>query len=288
MPIKKTLSKTLTLFCKVVDNFGDIGICWRLARQFVNEHNISVNLWVDDLKSFQRICPEIVITSDTQTIAGVLIHHWVNQEISCRPEDITDIVIEFFACDIPPAYIAAMAQCTPPPVWLNLEGLTAEDWVEGCHTLPSPHPQFSLTKYFFFPGFTSRTAGLICEAGLLQQRLALQKDRVESERFLNQFGLSERELSAFKVSLFCYPHAPIQALLEAWKNTSSEVLCLIPEGVANESLQAFFGTPPKLGTSLNLGALTVRILPFIPQVDYDKLLWVCDFNFVRGEDSFVR
>lgn len=35
-------------------------------------------------------------------------------------------------------------------------------------------------------------------------------------------------------------------------------------------------------------ALTVQVLPFVRQDQYDLLLWSCDFNAVRGEDSFVR
>ena len=42
------------------------------------------------------------------------------------------------------------------------------------------------------------------------------------------------------------------------------------------------------GAARTRGALTVRVLPFVPQDDYDRLLWACDVNFVRGEDSFVR
>jgi uncharacterized repeat protein (TIGR03837 family) len=29
-------------------------------------------------------------------------------------------------------------------------------------------------------------------------------------------------------------------------------------------------------------------LPWLSQQDYDKLLWACDMNFVRGEDSVLR
>jgi len=29
-------------------------------------------------------------------------------------------------------------------------------------------------------------------------------------------------------------------------------------------------------------------LPWLSQDDYDRLLWSCELNFVRGEDSFVR
>ena len=46
------------IFCRVIDNFGDIGVSWRLARQLVAEHNLDVRLWVDDLNTFCRLCPQ--------------------------------------------------------------------------------------------------------------------------------------------------------------------------------------------------------------------------------------
>lgn len=279
---------SLALFCKVVDNFGDIGICWRLARQLTREHGIAVTLWVDDLSSFRRICPEVRPDIDVQDIASVTVRHWRDQQGLFTPADIADIVIEFFACDIPPAYIEAMAACHPRPVWLNLEGLTAEQWVEGCHTLPSPHPSHSLTKHFFFPGFTSKTGGLLREAGLEQQRVAFQSDPLAVENFLRQLGLIHTEMTTTKVSLFCYPHAPVTALFKVWQNAEANITCLVPEGVATDSVEAFLGAPAKAGACASNGALTVRVLPFLPQTEYDQLLWACDLNFVRGEDSFVR
>ena len=36
------------------------------------------------------------------------------------------------------------------------------------------------------------------------------------------------------------------------------------------------------------GSLEVRVFPFLDQDQYDRLLWACDINLVRGEDSFVR
>src|SRR5213595_706067 len=130
---QKNSASSLAIFCKVVDNYGDIGICWRLARQLQHEHGVAVTLWVDNLHSFQRICPDLAQGADEQQLAGVTVRHWRDQEGDFAPGDVADVVIEFFACDIPPGYIAAMAQCDPRPVWLNLEGLSAEEWVEGCH-----------------------------------------------------------------------------------------------------------------------------------------------------------
>jgi uncharacterized repeat protein (TIGR03837 family) len=281
-------STSLALFCKVVDNYGDIGICWRLARQLEREHGIAVTLWVDDLQSFQRICPEVATDLEIQQIDAVTVRHWRDQNGMFAASDVADIVIEFFACDIPPAYITAMSKCTPRAVWLNLEGLTAETWVEGCHTLPSPHSTLPLTKYFFFPGFTSRTGGLLLESELEQQRQAFQCDQAGMSAFLGQFGVTPAETAALKVSLFCYPHAPVADLFAAWQRSDKAIVCLAPEGVATDTVQAFLGEAASVGAGMTRGALTVRVLPFMPQPDYDKLLWACDLNFVRGEDSFVR
>ncbi|HYD62231.1 MAG TPA: elongation factor P maturation arginine rhamnosyltransferase EarP [Noviherbaspirillum sp.] len=281
-------SLSLALFCKVVDNFGDIGICWRLARQLQQEHGIAVTLWVDDLRSFQRICPEVDINAELQRVADVTVRHWRDQEGAFSANDIADIVIEFFGVDIPPGYIAAMAECDPRPVWLNLEGLSAEGWVEGCHALPSPHPRLPLRKYFFFPGFTSKTGGLLHESSLEEQRRQFQSDRAVMAAFLGQFGVTPAEMTSLKVSLFCYPYAPVPALFNTWQGSDTAITCLVPEGVAAEEVRAFLGEDAKPGAARTRDALTVRVLPFVAQPDYDKLLWACDLNFVRGEDSFVR
>ncbi|MFL6711065.1 MAG: elongation factor P maturation arginine rhamnosyltransferase EarP [Massilia sp.] len=279
---------TLALFCKVVDNFGDIGICWRLARQLQSEYGIAVTLWVDDLVSFRRICPQIDVHAASQQAMGVTVRHWADQNGEFTPSDVADIVIEFFGVDIPPNYILAMAQREPRAVWLNLEGMSAEEWVEGCHTLPSTHPRLPLVKHFFFPGFTERTGGLLREADLDAARRAFQADPQARAAFLSGLGVSTQEMAATTVSLFCYPHAPVAELFAAWRDGDAPVLCLVPEGVAGAAVADFLQTPAVAGAVRSSGGLTVRVIAFMPQTDYDKLLWSCDVNLVRGEDSIVR
>ncbi|MCS0584498.1 elongation factor P maturation arginine rhamnosyltransferase EarP [Massilia pinisoli] len=279
---------TLAIFCKVVDNFGDIGICWRLARQLHREHAIAVTLWVDDLASFRRIWPSVATDAAMQVVDGVRVMHWPDQDGTFEPDDLADIVIEFFGVDIPPAYIAAMAQCEPRPVWINYEGLTAEEWVEGCHTLPSMHPRLKLTKHFFFPGFTPKTGGLLRERGLLDARDRFQADPAARAAFLAGVGVTADEMAARVVSLFCYPHAPIAELFASWRGGATPVTCLVPQGVARAQVSAFLGADPVPGAAAKHGSLTVRVIPFLSQDDYDRLLWSCDVNFVRGEDSWVR
>jgi uncharacterized repeat protein (TIGR03837 family) len=279
---------SLAIFCKVVDNYGDIGICWRLARQFHAEHGIAVTLWVDDLASFRRIWPQVAPDAEVQDVGGITVRHWRGQDGEFAPADIPDMVIEFFGVDLPPGYIAAMAQCEPRPVWINYEGLSAEEWVEGCHALPSMHPRLSLTKHFFFPGFTDKTGGLLRERGLVEDRARFQADPAAMAAFLARFGVTPAEMGSRKVSLFCYPQAPVAELFGVWEQGGERVTCLVPEGVAREQVQAFIGGEAIAGAFATRGALTVRVIPFMPQTDYDRLLWACDLNFVRGEDSWVR
>lgn len=279
---------SLAIFCKVVDNYGDIGICWRLARQLAAEHGVAVTLWVDDLASFRRICPEVDPGAALQAVAGVAVRLWCGQDGAFAAADIPDIVIEFFGCDLPPAYVEAMALRSPRPVWINYEGLTAEDWVEGCHRLPSMHPRLRLTKHFYFPGFNERTGGLLHEAGLDDERRVFQRDPAQMAAFLAGLGVTAQESRARRISLFCYPDAPVGAMLDAWRAGEEPILCLVPEGVARAHVEAFLGAAGTAGASATSGSLTLRVLPFVPQPDYDRLLWACDLNFVRGEDSWVR
>ena len=285
-------SRSLAIFCKVVDNFGDIGICYRLARQLQREHGVAVTLWVDDLASFHRICPALDPHAATQQVKHVTVRHWGAEVGAFTPQDVADIVIEFFAVDIPDAYIQAMVQRTAQgmarPVWLNLEGLSAEAWVEGCHRMPSMHPRLPLTKHFFFPGFTEKTGGLLREAGLAEARGAFQSDRHAVATFLEQLGVTPVEMAQQKVSLFCYPGAAVAALFNAWEHGAAGLTCLVPQGVAAQAVETFLGAPATVGAAATRGALSVRVVPFVAQQDYDKLLWACDLNFVRGEDSFVR
>ena len=273
--------KNWDIFCKVVDNFGDIGVCWRLARQLAAEHELHVRLWVDDLGSFRRLCPEIDPSLESQTQRGVLVGRWT----SPFPEaEVADVVIEAFACDLPENYLAAMV--ARPPAWINLEYLSAESWVPGCHGLPSPHPRLPLTKHFFFPGFVAGTGGLLREAGLLEQRDARSAD---AAALWAKLGLPPPRPDEASISLFCYDNPALPELLDAWAASAAPLHCLVPEGRPLLQAAAWSGRENlKPGETVKRGRLTLHALPFVAQERYDELLWACDLNFVRGEDSFVR
>jgi uncharacterized repeat protein (TIGR03837 family) len=274
------------IFCAVVDNYGDIGVCWRLAKQLSNEHGWAVRLWVDDLVSLHRLCPEINPQLPVQHSHGVKIKHWTATFAQTPP---ADLVIEAFACELPSVYVAAMAQMQHKPVWINLEYLSAEDWVEGCHGLPSPHPTLPLVKYFFFPGFTPQTGGLLLERDLLAQCYAFQNDAAAVADYWRALGVAQPLPEEVRVSLFSYENPALPELFAAWETNAAQVCCLVPEGRVLPQVAAYFGRErAAAGDIFEQGRLSVRILPFVEQERYDALLWACDINFVRGEDSCVR
>ena len=268
------------IFCRIVDNYGDIGVCWRLARQLHHEYGFHVRLWVDELNVAKRLIPAIDTHMATQCIDGVEISHWVED----FPETVVaDVVIEAFACEIPQRYLSAMVKTRP--VWLNLEYLSAEPWVADFHLQPSPHPSLPLVKHFYFPGFSQNTGGLLREQGLIEARDAFRNSAHEQAMFCEKLSIND---SGMKVSLFCYPHAAIDNLLDSMATSPEPVLCLVPDGKLLPVIDSYLGKPLSVGEKTTLGNLTLQILPFLGQADFDRLLWLCDFNFVRGEDSWLR
>ena len=260
------------LFCRVVDNYGDAGVCWRMSRQLAREHGCDVTLWIDRIETLSRLEPGIDVNAKTQSIENVTIAQlFAADDVPVLP----DVVIEAFACGLPERYIAAMAESRKPPLWIALEYLSAEPWVDTVHGLASPQPRLPLERYFWFPGFTHHTGGLIREGGLLEARTAFDANRPGND--------------ALDIVLFSYPNRALTALFDAWADGDEPIRCRIPEGVATGALDRWLhGSVPHAGESTLRGRLRLDVIPFASQPAFDRMLWAADVNFVRGEDSFVR
>lgn len=270
--------QTADVFCEVIDNFGDAGVCWRLARALAAQ-GLAVTLWIDDLRRLQRLRPALDPALPVQPLDGFQVRHWRNAEAAATAASASsaaDLVVAAFGCRLPHDYLEAMAARSEPPAWVNLEYLSAEDWVAGSHGLPSPHPRLKLTEHFYFPGFGSGTGGLLKEATYDDAKRAFEGG--QRPAFLAQLGVPVAE-GVPLVSLFCYPAADVEGLFSAMAGGPT-VHCVVPEGVTMLA--------PPAGQSRTVGALTLHGIPFVAPDDYDRLLWSCDLNFVRGEDSAVR
>ncbi len=270
------------IFCKVVDNFGDIGVCWRLAKQLNIEHGIDIRLWIDDLNVAKQLIPALDTAKRTQLIDNITISAW---DIDTSFEQTADAVIEAFGCELPESYLALMQ---PDNIWINLEYLSAEPWVEGFHARHSTHG--SLTRHFFFPGFTQATGGLLREHDIVENNRNIASGKQQQADFFRQLNLKPDENSAtLKVSLFSYPHAPISDLLAAMADSATEISCYVPATSILPSIAEFFGKESiAAGEHLHHNNLSLHVLPFLSQADYDTLLASCNINFVRGEDSWIR
>ncbi len=307
---------TCDIFCKVIDNFGDIGVCWRLARQLKTDYAWEVQLWVDDLHTFSKLCSAVNPNLPIQSVESLCIRHWTP---TAAEEDssitIPDIVIEAFGCELPVQYIERMAArstqsntsspiCNainntskntlraPTPIWIDLEYLSGEAWVPSFHALPSPHPLYPLTKTCFFPGLERGTGGVLKEKDLCKRREDFLKNPAERAAFWQALGISPFKAQApntTQISLFCYENPLLAELLATWSTHSTPITCFVPQGLILPAVARFMGQDNfPAGTSATKGQLTVHSLPFLTQNQYDQLLWLCDLNFARGEDSFVR
>lgn len=264
------------IFCKVIDNHGDVGVCWRLARSLAHDGD-SVRLWIDDGAALAWMAP--------RGCPGVSVLPWRDNAIDTlqlAPELAPDVLIEAFGCDPAPQVVAqfadAIARDGKRRCWINLEYLSAEPYVERLHGLPSPvfrGPGEGLSKYFFYPGFTPATGGLLREADLLSRQASFDK-----ATWLAGQGIEWRGEGL--VSLFCYEPPALASLLAQIRSGNEPVRVIVTAGRATAAVRALgnLGKPD--------GALSLSYLPHVSQDDFDHLLWSCDLNFVRGEDSVVR
>ncbi len=245
------------IFCRVIDNHGDLGVCWRLSRDLAARGE-RVRLWVDDASALRWMAP-------APRPLGIEVLPWPEQDTGAEPGE---VVVEAFGCELPAPFVARMQ--AQRPHWINLEYLSAESFVERSHGLASPQlsgPGLGLSKRFYYPGFTERTGGLLREPGLLGQIA-----EHDGQAWLAARGWSPKP-SERVVSLFAYANSALPALFDLLAQAPT-LLLVCP-------------SPAQISLASGAGLRSIA-LPFLTQDDYDRLLWSCDLNFVRGEDSFVR
>ena len=249
------------LFCRVIDNFGDIGVSWRLAADLASRGE-SVRLWVDDASALRWMAPGS--RPGVEVIEGFA---------APTPSGACDVVVETFGCALPAWFQSRMAAQVPAPVWINLEYLSAEPYVARSHGLRSPQsdgPAAGLNKWFFYPGFTPDTGGLLREPDLIEQL-----DQLNRDTWLRQHGWAP-QVGERVVVLFSYELADWPRWLR-WLAAQPTLLLVCPGALQADIVTRQLPATVRLVT-----------LPWMNQSDFDALLRCSDLNFVRGEDSLAR
>ena len=257
--------------CRVIDFLGDAGVCWRLARQLADEHGCRVRLWIDRPDLIERLAPGGYAGTETLPLERL-------------PRDFApgDAVITAFDSELPAEAVARIATSPSDTVRIHIEYLSAEPWIDGCHGLVSLKAD-GTRSWFFFPGFTPDSGGLQRERELEARRLAFQG--VPRERWRAGAGAAAGELVYF---LFAYDDPPIAEWLDLLRAGDRPVTVLGAAGVGRAAVEAVLGRYPQAGCPVTSGALRFASMPFVPQIEFDAILWASDFAFVRGEDSWIR
>jgi len=261
------------IFCQIVDNYGDAGVCWRLARSLSSLHGQDVCIFCDDLPTLNLLALGV----DQSIKKRIDLQPWEASFNNARhPVQAPDVVVEAFGCSLPERYLAGLLIAPKKPIIINLEYLSAEPWITEFHAKASPQVH-GIPKYFFFPGFQDNSGGLLLDPIPEESRVLVK----QVPTALKTTWLKLRP-NAKRISVFCYPGAPLRKWLENLGSTGEEFDIVLTHG-HTELLGVNTGQQIELPEAIQL-----LPIPFLTQDEYDWLLSQCDFNIVRGEDSFVR
>jgi uncharacterized repeat protein (TIGR03837 family) len=293
---------TIDILCKVVDNFGDAGVVYRLARALSEaDPSLSLRLVVDNLAAFHALEPAVDPEAAFQEVRGWSIARW-DAPADRFAREPPRLVLECFACGRPDWFEALLfdEKRAERRLIVDLEYLSAEAWVEDFHLLPSLTRSPAVAKVLFMPGFTAKTGGLILDRDFMESRALFGSPSRQSERARLLRGIAaasgvaagyaspasapaapEGAEGRFWASVFGYErdYARIVADLASY-DRKRPLLALVAAG---KSSPCFFEAWERLGRPFPALAL-----PFLPQPLWDRVLLASDFSIVRGEDSLSR
>ncbi len=283
---------SIDIFCHVIDNYGDAGVVYRFANEFKNAHpRCRVRVFIDNLHTLCGIVPEIDNSTPVQEYKSITYVNTTDLDRSLADSlGIADIMIEAFACHIPEPFMEkAYFQSK---LIINLEYLSAEDWVEDFHLKESLLGKGTVKKYFFMPGFTENTGGLILNSDLKNHKrelVAKRHDFIDQVLKSNQFhfqDLPEKTIG----TVFTYERGFDTMLRDLMQFNKDTLLLLFGHKTHNSMISSLkrLGVECSGDRQCNFHSAQILFIPFIDQHSYDSLLCCTDFNIVRGEDSLAR
>lgn len=277
--------KTLDIFCEIIDNYGDIGVVYRTAKELQKIFPESkIRVFLNRLDEFKKINSQ-VIDLPSQNIDGIEYITFDYLRDNANKLLTAQVIIEAFGCQIPEEYIEIAYDNSE--LLINLEYLSAEDWIEDFHLQSSPLGRGKLKKVFFMPGFTEKSGGVIADSNYLER---IQRV-LENKEFYEKKYLSDIEDRENKIvgTLFSY-EKNFTPLLEDLKKLDKDVVILAMGEKTQDSLRKILKnfSIEDFRNSLKYGKIEIKFLNFLNQEEYEELINIVNFNFVRGEDSFIR
>lgn len=273
----------LDIFCEIIDNYGDIGVVYRVAKEFKKlDNNIKIRVFLNRLDEFLKINNKAK-NQDFQIIDSIEYITFSYLEKNSSTLGTSDIIIESFGCNIPDSYMEKAYYNSK--LLINLEYLSGEDWIEDFHLQKSNLGKGSLEKIFFMPGFTEKSGGVIIDSNYLDIMDKVQKNK---NFYVNKF-LGEIDDDVIIGTIFSY-EKNFEPLLQELQKIDKKILLLILGEKSQQSILEFFkkNLIECLGNSIKYGKIDIRFMNFLTQEEYEELINISDFNFVRGEDSFIR
>ena len=252
---------SIDIFCQVIDNYGDVGVAYRLAREFKRVYpNKKLRFVINQTEELNLIRKsediEIILYKDISKI-----------------ENSADLIIESFGCEIPKKYMDKALKNSK--LIINLEYFSAEKWVDDFH-LQESFLGGNLKKYFFIPGLSEKSGGILLDNEFLERK---KKVEANKEYYLEKFGIKEKyDLIG---SVFSY-EKNFDSLIEELKKLGKKIILLILSEKTQKNFIKYFDN------NNYYDKIKFVKLPFFTYNKYEELLALCDFNLVRGEDSFVR
>ncbi|MCR5218643.1 elongation factor P maturation arginine rhamnosyltransferase EarP [Treponema sp.] len=280
--------KRITLLCKVVDNYGDIGFVYRLSRSLkeLYAEQFQLTLVVSNLESFSRLCPQIDKNLALQEYNGWTILDWNNEKESAAfiNDNFPDVILECFQCGRPEWLDNLLFNEKRQGVLIvNLEYLTAEEWADDFHLLKSGTRSAGVKKINFMPGFTDKTGGLVLDNEFMESLKDKNAALKKVQDFISEASKkSLEERSDFNVLVFSYQRDfsyVARALQDFAHSAGKNIRIFAAPGLSHKSI---------LSAVKDCSNIIVEELPYLCQTSWDALLCLMDFNFIRGEDSFSR
>lgn len=285
--------RKMDIFCQVIDNFGDVGVVYRLANQLKGRYKIRV--FIDCLRELVLLNPRVNMEKDIQLVEGIefITYDYLKKKWeSINPHE---IIIEAFGCEIHQGYYTKAKENSR--LLINLEYLSSEEWTLGFHGVESLIGAKTLKKFFYIPGLLSGSGGVLFDREKLERMKNISPQ--ERERLLDYYLKNfPRELREGKKigTVFSY-EKNFEKLLETLSCQEGETILLLMGEKTQNSVreilkkireERFEGELEERNNIIRYKNIFIECYPFIPQEEYDELILLTDFNFVRGEDSFVR